>query len=308
MTDYDIRGYSEVEGDDRSDLAGQVREQRARVRRRLERVDRVAAVMSGKGGVGKSFVAVSLAAALSEDGARVGLLDADLDAPTADRMLGAPRTPLRVTGDAVVPPETDGVRLISTGLLLDGDAPLQWREPDSESFVWRGTQEHGVLREFLGDVAWGDLGWLVVDLPPGSGRLEQLLELVPRLHAGVVVTLPSGASRTAVERCLRLFRSRSDCAVGVVENMSSYACAECGARGELFPGDAGRQLADRFDVPLLGSVPFDPRAAALADDGEAARALGETEAGRRLRRVAGRLGEAVDGSSDGEGLDVGRRS
>lgn len=307
MSDYDIRTYSEVEGDDRSDLAGQVEEQRARVERRLRSVDRVLAVMSGKGGVGKSYVAASLAAALARgadpapggaDGgsggdargsAGVGLLDADLDAPTADRMLGAPREPLTVTGDGVRPASAGRVRLVSTGLLLEEDAPLSWREPESESFVWRGAQEHGVLREFLGDVAWGDLSWLVIDLPPGSGRLEQLLELVPGLHAAVAVTLPTGASRTAVERSLRLVRSEGVPVAGVVENMSSYACGDCGSRGPLFPGRAGRDLAERFDLPLLGSVPFDPIAASMADDGETAGALSETEAGRELARVADRL-------------------
>ncbi len=294
MSEYDIRTYSEVEGEDRSDLAGQVEEQRARVERRMEPVDRILAVMSGKGGVGKSYVAASLAASLAgrDDGGGVGLLDADLDAPTADRMLGAPREPLEMTDDGVEPAVAGDVRLISTGLLLEEDAPLAWREPDSESFVWRGAQEHGVLREFLGDVAWGELSWLVVDLPPGSGRLEQLLELVPRLHAVVAVTLPSGASRSAVERSLRLVRSGDVPVAGVVENMSSYACGDCGSRGALFPGDAGRELADRFDLPLLGRVPFDPGAAELADGGETARALGETAAGRALSTIAHRLESA----------------
>jgi len=265
-----------------------VREQRARVERRLESVDRVVAVMSGKGGVGKSYVSAYLVVALAGDG-EAGLLDADLDGPTADRMLGAPREPLTVTDDGVEPAAADGVRLISTGLLLEEDAPLAWREPDSESFVWRGAQEHGVLREFLGDVAWGELAWLVVDLPPGSGRLEQLLELAPDLHAAVAVTLPTGASRSAVERSLRLVRSGDVPVAGVVENMSSYACGDCGSRGPLFPGEAGRELAEHFDLPLLGAVPFDPRAAELADRGETARALRETAAGRELSGIADRL-------------------
>lgn len=309
MSDYEIRTYSEVEGDDRSDLAGQVREQRARVERRLESVEHVLAVMSGKGGVGKSYVAASLAVALGHAGGRpAGLLDADLNGPTADRMLGAPGAPLRVTDEGVEPVEAAGVRLVSTGLLLENQAPLEWREPDSESFVWRGAQEHGVLREFLGDVAWGELGWLVVDLPPGSARLEQVLELVPRLHAAVAVTLPTGASRSSVARSLHLLGTEGGSAVGVVENMSAYACAECGSRGALFPGDAGRELAERFDLPLLGSVPFDPRAASLADRGEAARALAETEAGRALRRVAERIREETVRSSEASEAAGGRPS
>lgn len=298
MSDYDIRSYAEVEGEDRSDLAGQVRQQHAQVRRRLSSVDRVVAVMSGKGGVGKSYVAASLAAALAR-GDSTGLLDADLEGPTADRMMGVDRQPLRVGEDGVAPAEADGVRLISTGLLLEEDAPLSWREPGSESFVWRGAQERGVLREFLADVAWGTLRWLVVDLPPGGDRLEQLLELVPGLHAAVAVTLPSGASRSAVERSLRLVRSEEVPVAGIVENMSSYACASCGERGALFPGDGGRELAERFDLPLLGTVPFDPRAAAMADRGETARALEQTEAGGELTEIARRLRRAGDAPPGG---------
>lgn len=299
MSDYDIRTYGEVEGKDRSDLAGQVGEQRARVRRRLEGVDRLVAVMSGKGGVGKSFVATGLAAALAARGERTGLVDADLDSPTAARMLGAARTPLRVGEDGVAPAEASGVRLISTDLLLEEDAPLRWRGPGGEGFVWRGTQEQGVLREFLGDVAWGELDWLLVDLPPGTARLEQLLELAPALAGVVAVTLPGETSRASVERSLRLASDRNAPVAGVVENMAGYTCPGCGETGDLFPGDAGRRLADAFDVPLLEPVPFDPRAARLADSGRAGGLLEETEAGEALAGIARQLDRRIDGEVDG---------
>lgn len=289
MSDYDIRTYGEVGGEDSSDLAGQVGEQRARVRRRLEDVRRVVAVMSGKGGVGKSFVAASLAAALAGAGARAGLVDADLDSPSAARMLGADREPLGVGDEGVSPAEAAGVRLISTDLLLERDAPLRWRGPDGESFVWRGTQEQGVLREFLGDVAWGRLDWLIVDLPPGTGRLEQLLELVPDLGGVLGVTLPGETSRSSVVRSLRLAADRDVRLLGVVENMSGYTCPGCGRLGPLFPGDAGRRLAEQFGVPLLGAVPFDPRAARLADEGGIADLLASTGAGEELASVAREL-------------------
>ncbi len=303
MSEYEIRTYGEVEGEDRSDLAGQVDEQRARVRRRLEEVDRLVAVMSGKGGVGKSFVATGLAASLAAEDERVGLVDADLDSPTAARMLGADRTSLRVGERGVAPVEAAGVRLISTDLLLEADAPLRWREPDGESFVWRGAQEQGVLREFLGDVTWGRLDWLVVDLPPGTGRLEQLLELVPEPAGLAAVTLPGEASRTSVERSLRLAADRDAPLAGVVENMAGYTCPGCGRTGGLFPGDAGERLAERFAVPLLGSVPFDPDAARLAGEGRPADLLAETAAGEALRAGAPRLAGAVPapGTEEGDG-------
>lgn len=298
MSDYDIRTYGEVEGEDRSDLAGQVDEARARVRRRLRGVERVIGVMSGKGGVGKSFVAAGLAAARAGRGEPTGLLDADLDSPTAGRMLGAERGSLRVGEEGVGPAEASGVRLISTDLLLERDAPLRWRGPDGESFVWRGAQEQGVLREFLGDVAWGELGWLIVDLPPGTGRLEQLLDLVPEPAGLVAVTLPGEASRSSVERSLRVGEDRGAPLLGVVENMSDYRCPGCGRAGELFPGDAGRRLAEAFDRPLLGSVPFDPRAARLADEGRPGDLLQGTTAGEALAEIAGRLDEQIEAARE----------
>lgn len=295
MSDYDIRTYGDVEGEDGSELAGQMGEQRARVRRRLETVDRLVAVMSGKGGVGKSFVAAALAASLAARDQRAGLVDADLDSPTAARMLGAGREPLRVGEGDVAPARAAGVRLISTDLLLEEEAPLRWRGPDGGGFVWRGTQERGVLREFLGDVAWGPLDWLLVDLPPGTARLEQMLDLVPDPTGLVAVTLPGEASRASVERSLRLASERDVTLLGVVENMTGYACPGCGEVGDLFPGDAGRRLADAFGVPLLGSVPFDPRAAGLADVGRIGELLAETGAGASLERIARALGGRIDG-------------
>lgn len=290
MSRYEIRTYGEVEGEDRSDLAGQIGEQERRVALRMAGVDRVVAVMSGKGGVGKSLLAGALAAAWTRDGRRVGLLDADLDSPTGARMLGAGRTSLEPGADGVRPAATpSGVRLVSTALLLEEDGHLRWEGPEEESWVWRGAQERGVLREFLSDVDWGRLDVLVVDLPPGASRFEQLTGLVPDLEGAVAVTLPSGASRSSVRRSMELARDRGVRLLGVVENMARYACPGCDDLRPLFPGEAGSDLAAAFDVPLLGRVPFDPEAAAAADDGRVDRLLEATRAGEELRRIAGAL-------------------
>lgn len=289
MSGYDVRGYSDVGGEDVSGLPGQMAEQAGRVALRLRSVGTVTAVTSGKGGVGKSFVAATLAAALAASGRRVGLLDADLDGPTAGAMLGAGRQALEVAEDGVRPAATRaGVRLMSTGLLLEEEAPLTWRDADGEGWVWRGAQERGVLREFLSDVAWGELDRLVVDLPPGTARLEQLLGLVPEPGGLVAVTLPSAASGASVRRSLRVAAQRGAPVLGVVENMSGYACRACGAPGPLFPGRAGEELAEEFGVPLLGRVPFDPAAAGAADDGDPEAVLA-SRAGGVLREVAGAL-------------------
>jgi ATP-binding protein involved in chromosome partitioning len=156
----------------------------------------------------------------------------------------------------------EGIRVFSMGLLLREGQPLQWNEPDGERFVWRGVLETGALREFLADVVWGDLDLLLVDLPPGPDRLEDLAELVPDLAGAVVVTLPSDESFHSVERSMKSARDRGIRLLGVVENMSGYTCADCGRTGPLFPGNAGTDLARKFEVPLLGQVPFMPGAGA----------------------------------------------
>jgi len=267
-----LRSYHELDGVDRSDLPGQVAAQRSRVEARLASVRHVVAVMSGKGGVGKSFVTAGLATALARGGRPVGVLDGDLHGPTAARMLGAGAGALELDGDAVVPPMASGVAVMSSDLLLADGAPLRWREPGHERFVWRGTLEAGMLREFLADVRWGALDVLLVDLPPGTDRLDTLAELVPRLAGVVVVTIPSQASYRAVRRAVAAAQAGRLPILGVVENMTLYRCGDCLAEGPLFAGDAGARLARETGAPLLGRLPFDPRAQAAVDDGALAEA------------------------------------
>jgi ATP-binding protein involved in chromosome partitioning len=252
-----FRTYHEVTEPDRSRLGEQVGQQRARVAARLASVRRTIAVMSGKGGVGKSYVTASLAlgAARSLAGA-VGVVDADLKSPTIARLLDA-RGPVRVSEDGVHPPVSPhGVRVMSTSFLLDDGAPLAWREHPGERFVWRGVLETGVLREFLSDVVWGTLDLLLVDLPPGSDKLSDLAELVPQLTGAIAVTIPSDESHAAVRRSMQAARQQCVPLLGVVENMSGYECDGCAQMRPLFSGDAGAALAREFDVPLLARIPF----------------------------------------------------
>jgi ATP-binding protein involved in chromosome partitioning len=252
-----FRTYHEVTEPDRSQLGEQVGQQRARVAARLASVRRTIAVMSGKGGVGKSYVTASLAlgAARSLAGA-VGVVDADLKSPTIARLLDA-RGPVRVSEDGVHPPVSPhGVRVMSTSFLLDDGAPLAWREHPGERFVWRGVLETGVLREFLSDVVWGTLDLLLVDLPPGSDKLSDLAELVPQLTGAIAVTIPSDESHAAVRRSMQAARQQCVPLLGVVENMSGYECDGCAQMRPLFSGDAGAALAREFDVPLLARIPF----------------------------------------------------
>jgi len=255
------RTYFDVEGADRSALGDQVGRQRARVIERLRDVTRVVAVVSGKGGVGKSYVTAALARALAQSNAAAGVLDADLQSPTVARLLGA-SGPLRVTDDSVHPAlGTHDVRVVSTDLLLDDGRPLAWRSNAGESHVWRGAAEAGVLREFLADVAWGALDVLLVDMPPDAGRLADLATLVRDKLSAIAVTIPSDESARSVQRALTAARDAGVTILGVVENMSGYACATCDTIGPLFSGNAGDRLAAAFDVPLLARLPFVPAGA-----------------------------------------------
>ena len=258
MGSLKFRTYHQVEGSDVSDLGGQVGRQRSRVAERLASVDRVVAVMSGKGGVGKSYVTAGIALAAAEQDRRTGVLDADLAGPTTARMLGA-KGPLVAETDGVHPAVGRlGLKVFSTDLLLAEGAPLRWKSESNEPFVWRGALEAGALREFLSDVVWGELDLLLIDLPPGTSRLQDLAELVPDLAGVVAVTIPSEESFQAVSRAMRAAHDAGLRLLGVVENMAGYRCSDCGAIKPLFPGDAGDRLARDFEVPVLARIPFAP--------------------------------------------------
>lgn len=251
-----FRGYFEVPGDDASRLGAQVAHQHDRVRERLRDVSSVVAIISGKGGVGKSYVTSALAMALARCGVAAGVLDADLQSPTAARMLGA-RGPLSVEGDAVVPATGHkGVRVMSMDLMLEEGAPVRWTSTTGEEHTWRGVAETGALREFLADVAWGKLGALLVDMPPDTGRLADLAALVPGLTGAIAVTIPSEESARSVARAMRAAIDTGVPLLGLVENMSGYACQGCDVIRPLFSGNAGDTLARDFDVPLLAKLPF----------------------------------------------------
>lgn len=264
MTAHDrpmtFRTYHDLADKDRSDLSGQVAAQRARVAERLVSVRAVVTVVSGKGGVGKSFTTASLAVAAARRGLGVGVVDADLRSPTVSRMLGA-AGPLAVNEKGVSPAiGAAGVRVMSADFLLEDGKPLAWREPPAEGFVWRGAMEVGALRAFLGDVRWGALDLLLVDLPPGSDGVSDVATLVPRLAGAVAVTIPSDESRRSVSRTMRALVDGGQTLLGVIENMSGYACEACHEVGPLFPGRAGADLAAEFGVPLLARIPYDPAA------------------------------------------------
>src|SRR5947208_9871910 len=244
-----IRTCHQLTEPDRSGLAGQIAAQRRRVAARLAGVGRVVAVMSGKGGVGKSFVTAGLARALARGGGATGVLDADFNGPTIPALLHLPVARCTLHDDAIEPAVSpEGIRCFSMALLLQDGRPLGFRGPESESHVWRETLEAATLREFLADVAWGALDRLLVDLPPGIQRFQELADLLPAPPAVLTVTIPTAESRDAVRRAMQFAQERGAQPPGVGEHMVDGP----------FAGDAGEALAREFATPLVARVPFNP--------------------------------------------------
>lgn len=206
------------------------------------------AIASGKGGVGKSTVAVNVAVALVQAGSRVGLLDADVYGPSAPQLMGLTgERPLTASGK-IVPLERHGVKTMSLGFLLE----------EGQAVLWRGPMVAGTVRQLLGDVQWGDLDYLIVDLPPGTGDAPMsLAQLVP-LTGVVVVSTPHTLAATIAGKATALFDRLETPVMGVIENMGEWRCPQCGTGGRLFSGIPGEALAETLGVPYLGSIPFDP--------------------------------------------------
>jgi ATP-binding protein involved in chromosome partitioning len=211
----------------------------------LEGIKNIIAVSSGKGGVGKTTVAVNLAAALAAAGHRVGLLDTDVYGPNVPLMVGANEQP-RIDGQKILPIEAHGLKVMSMGFLNPGDKPV----------VWRGPMLHGVVRQFLSDVSWGETDFLVVDMPPGTGDVQlSLAQLVP-VQGAVVVTTPQEVAAVDVRKAINMFEQVGVPLIGVVENMSYFVCSNCDTHHEIFGRGAGDALAEQFHTEVLGRIPI----------------------------------------------------
>ena len=209
-------------------------------------VRNIIAVSSGKGGVGKSTVAVNLAVSLAQNGARVGLMDADVYGPNVPIMLGVSDARPELDGNKLIPLEAHGVRLMSMGVLQPGDKPM----------IVRGPILHGLVKQFLSDVKWGELDYLIVDMPPGTGDVQlSLAQLVP-VQGAVLVTTPQDVSVADVRRALRMFETVAIPILGVVENMSYFIAPDTGNRYDIFGEGGGKKLADSYGVPFLGAIPL----------------------------------------------------
>ncbi len=216
----------------------------------LPGVKNIIAVASGKGGVGKSTVATNIALALKSFGASVGILDADVFGPSLPTMLGEPEVPPGTeAGDKIRPAIHHGIKVISVGFFTDA----------KEAIVWRGPMVHKLLQQFLGDVVWGDLDYLICDLPPGTGDVQlSLSQLIP-ISGAVMVTTPQQVSLIDVVKGIAMFNKVEIPLLGIVENMSYYECSKCGHHDEIFSHGGGKRLAEEIGVPFLGELPLDAR-------------------------------------------------
>ncbi|NNE07046.1 MAG: Mrp/NBP35 family ATP-binding protein [Gemmatimonadetes bacterium] len=252
----------------------------------LPGVRNIIAVASGKGGVGKSTVSANLALSLARAGAAVGLMDADVYGPSMGLMLGAAGRPVMADEKTLIPIDAQGIRLMSMAFLSGDDTPV----------IWRGPMVHGLIQQFLSNVAWGELDYLVIDLPPGTGDAQLTLTQLAPLSGSVIVTTPQEVSLIDARKGLRMFQQVNVPVLGVVENMSYFVDPASGNRTDIFGHGGGKRTAGELSIPFLGEVPIDPEVARGGDEGmPIVRKNPESPAAQAIaviaEKVAGQLAE-----------------
>jgi ATP-binding protein involved in chromosome partitioning len=249
----------------------------------LPDVKHIIAVSSGKGGVGKSTVATNLAVALAASGARVGLIDADIYGPNIPMMLGV-RTPPEQRDGRLLPAESHGVKLISMAFFV----------PEDKAIVWRGPMVHTAIQQFFRDVVWGELDYLLIDLPPGTGDAQLSISQLVTLAGAITVTTPQEVALYDVRKGMTMFRSVNVPLLGVIENMSYYVCKHCGEREEIFSHGGGERAAEALGVPFLGAIPIDPAIRAGGDEGmPIVVAQPDSPQAKAFKTIAGRIAEEL---------------
>jgi len=263
-------------------------EDRRKLQSRLCRIKHKIVVLSGKGGVGKSTVAVNLATALMLSGKRVGLLDVDIHGPSIPTMLGLEREKIQGSEGGLLPIAVGGLKIMSLGFLLQNQ---------DDAVIWRGPMKMGVIKQFLKDVAWGDLDDLIIDSPPGTGDEPlSVCQLIGAMDGAVIVTTPQKVAAVDVRKSITFCRRLQVPVLGVVENMSGFVCPKCGEVTQILPSGGGERIAKDMNVPFLGSIPMDPKIAEAGDSGRAA--LGQdpdSPMGRAMKEIIIRLAGHVTG-------------
>jgi ATP-binding protein involved in chromosome partitioning len=275
------KSHSETSGTTRQPESTRTREdamERRLLRERLSCIEHKLIVLSGKGGVGKSTIAVNLAFGLARQGKRVGLLDVDIHGPSVPQMLNLKSISMRSEGGLIVPIEISAVKVMSIAFFLPrSDDPV----------IWRGPMKMGMIKQFLKDVAWGELDYLVIDAPPGTGDEPlSVCQLIEKIDGAVIVTTPQEVALASVRKSVNFCRQLRLPILGVIENMSGYICPRCGERADIFEKGGGEKMAQDMNVPFLGRIPLDPEIRRACDDGAVFREqFQETQAARALAEV-----------------------
>ena len=247
---------------------------------RMARIKHKIIIASGKGGVGKSTVSVNLARALQIRGSSVGVLDADITGPSIPKLLGIEEQKMRRGPEGIEPADAGGIKVASMALLL----------PSKDSaVVWRGPMKMAAIKQFIQDVNWGDLDYLIIDLPPGtSDEPLSVLQLIPDLTGAIIVTTPQEVALLDSSKAVNMVRSMKLPVLGIVENMSGLFCPHCGKAVDIFSTGGGRRMAEEMNVPFLGAIPIDPEVCARGDRG-ATFTERETPAGSSFRKITDKL-------------------
>jgi ATP-binding protein involved in chromosome partitioning len=268
----------------RATMTASVRARGGFGRQAIEGIRNIIAVGAGKGGVGKSTTSVNLAVALQRTGARVGLMDADVYGPNIPQMLGIVDPPEVSDDKKMIPPEAFGIKVISMGMLV----------PPDQAIIWRGPMLHGAVQQFMRDVQWGELDYLVVDLPPGTGDVSLSLSQSVPVAGAVVVTTPQGVSVSDVRKAVGMFRQLNIPILGVVENMSYFVCGHCNERTDIFGTGGGSRMAEEMKLPFLGEVPIDTRVRSGGDEGKPiVSAAPDAPAAKAFATVAGKVAAQI---------------
>jgi len=257
------------------------------VAQNMEKISAKILVLSNKGGVGKSFIAVNLAVGLSKKGAKVGLLDADIHGPSTAKMLGFENQKISVSENGFQPyPVNSNLSAISMASFLeDPDMPV----------IWRGPMKMSALRQFLAEVNWGELDYLVIDSPPGTGDEPlSVIQLIGNLTGAIIVTTPQDIALLDSRKCVNFLRKLSVPVLGIVENMSGFICPHCGNKIDLFKSGGGEKSAKEFEIPFLGKVPFDPKIVESTDNGKAfIESSPDSESAKVLEKISTTIDEQM---------------
>ena len=265
-----MKTYEDLVGDGGSDIVGQVAQLGEKLRFRLDKIKYKIALMSGKGGVGKSSITANIASCLADRGNRVGILDADLNGPSIGHLLGVGNdVKLDMKEDGLEPGiGYQGIRIMSMDMLLKtADTPVMWTDANDATASWVSIMESTATRELMADTNWGELDYLLIDMPPGSDRIDNIRSLIPELAGVLEITIPSPISQHIVTKSITKNNKMGVPIIGLIENMATYVCPHCDKEGKLFEGEDVLKLTERKEIPYIGKIPFDTRVSQTSQSG-----------------------------------------